>query len=101
LLLLSPVLLAIAALVWIHSGRPVFYAQERVGRNFRRFRMWKFRSMRPTSGGAEITVRGDSRVTHIGLLLRACKLDELPQFWNVLHGDMSLVGPRPEVASYV
>lgn len=101
LLLLLPILLAIAALVWIDSGRPVFFAQERIGRSFRRFRMWKFRSMRPVDGGPQITVGGDARVTRAGRLLRACKLDELPQFWNVLRGDMSLVGPRPEVGAYV
>ena len=101
LLLASPLMLAIAVLVWLDSRGPIFFAQERVGRAFRRFRIWKFRSMRASRGGPEITVRGDSRVTRVGALLRATKLDELPQFWNVLVGDMSLVGPRPEVPKYV
>ena len=96
-----PLLVAIAALLWIDSGRPVFFRQERVGRRFKRFRIWKFRSMRSDAGGPSITVGGDSRVTRVGAILRAAKLDELPQFWNVLRGDMSLVGPRPEVPEYV
>jgi lipopolysaccharide/colanic/teichoic acid biosynthesis glycosyltransferase len=101
LLLLLLVMALIALAVWIDSGGPVFFAQERVGRNFRPFRMWKFRSMRPAAGGPLITVNGDGRVTRVGAVLRALKLDELPQFWNVLRGDMSLVGPRPEVGPYV
>ena len=101
LVVLLPLLAAIAALVWIGSGRPVFFGQERVGRNFRRFRVWKFRTMRQDPAGPLVTVNGDRRVTRVGALLRALKLDELPQFWNVLKGDMSLVGPRPEVGSYV
>jgi lipopolysaccharide/colanic/teichoic acid biosynthesis glycosyltransferase len=101
LALLLPVFVVIACTVWIESGRPVFFAQIRVGRGFRPFRMWKFRSMRPDPAGPSITVAGDGRVTRVGAVLRALKLDELPQFWNVLKGDMSLVGPRPEVPAYV
>jgi lipopolysaccharide/colanic/teichoic acid biosynthesis glycosyltransferase len=101
LLLGWPLLLAIAVLVWVDSGRPILFSQERVGRGFRRFRIWKFRSMRPANRGPAITVAGDRRVTRAGAFLRAAKLDELPQFWNVLAGDMSLVGPRPEVPAYV
>jgi lipopolysaccharide/colanic/teichoic acid biosynthesis glycosyltransferase len=101
LLLGMPLLVTIAALLWIDSGRPVFFRQERVGRNFKRFRIWKFRSMRPDASGPSVTVGGDSRVTRVGAVLRSAKLDELPQFWNVLRGDMSLVGPRPEVPEYV
>ncbi len=101
LMLLFPLLIVIAALVWVESGRPVFFSQERIGLGFRRFRIWKFRSMRPNDCGPAVTVAGDCRVTRLGAVLRAAKLDELPQFWNVLKGDMSLVGPRPEVPQYV
>ena len=101
LLLGMPLLIVIGALVWIDSGRPVFFAQERAGRGFKRFRIWKFRSMRADASGPPVTVAGDSRVTRLGTILRAVKLDELPQFWNVLRGDMSLVGSRPEVPEYV
>ena len=101
LLLGLPLLLGIAVLVWADSGRPVLFSQERVGRAFRRFRIWKFRSMRTNAEGPAITVSGDHRLTRVGAFLRAAKLDELPQFWNVLAGDMSLVGPRPEVPVYV
>src|ERR1017187_3061111 len=96
-----PLLIVIGALVWLDSGRPVFFSQERAGRGFKRFRIWKFRSMRANASGPRVTVAGDSRVTRLGAILRAAKLDEMPQFWNVLRGDMSLVGPRPEVPEYV
>jgi lipopolysaccharide/colanic/teichoic acid biosynthesis glycosyltransferase len=96
-----PFLMAIAAAVAIDSGFPVLYRQRRVGRGFRQFHLLKFRSMVASEGGPRITVSGDSRVTRVGRFLRATKLDELPQFWNVLTGDMSLVGPRPEVPEYV
>jgi lipopolysaccharide/colanic/teichoic acid biosynthesis glycosyltransferase len=101
LVLLAPILLLIAAAVFFDSGLPILFTQERVGLHFRRFRMFKFRSMRVHSGGSLITVSGDSRITRVGRILRLAKLDELPQFWNVLKGDMSMVGPRPEVPQYV
>jgi lipopolysaccharide/colanic/teichoic acid biosynthesis glycosyltransferase len=98
-----PVLFGIAAAVKLDSPGPVFFGHERVGRHGRRFRTWKFRTMEQGAKdkGVEITAGGDPRVTRIGRLLRATKLDELPQLLNVLAGEMSLVGPRPEVAKYV
>ena len=103
LLLLSPVLLLLAILVRLDSPGPVFYAQERVGLNGRRFRMYKFRSMRvdAEAGGPGWTVKDDPRRTRLGSTLRRLSLDELPQLWNVFIGDMSLVGPRPEQPQFV
>ncbi len=98
-LLLPGALLAVA--VWAGSGRPVFYRQERVGRGGKPFRIAKFRTMVVRApGDSTVTVAGDTRMTSVGRFLRRCKLDELPQLWNVLVGDMSLVGPRPDVPGY-
>lgn len=103
LIVLSPLFLVLA--VWIKSDSkgPVFYRQTRVGKNNRDFRLFKFRSMRPDSDRLGlITVGGrDPRVTRSGYYIRKYKLDEFPQLINVLKGDMSLVGPRPEVRKYV
>ncbi len=101
LLLLSPVLLALAVWVKCDSAGPVFFRQERVGQHGRLFRIFKFRSMRQDNAGLQITVGDDARITRSGRFIRAYKLDELPQFINVLLGDMSMVGPRPEVPRYV
>ncbi len=102
LLAASPLLLAAAVLVKLEDGGPVFFLHERVGRNFRPVRVIKFRTMKVSpSGGPEVTSGSDPRITRIGRHLRKTKLDELPQLINVLKGDMSLVGPRPEVARYV
>ncbi len=103
LVLLSPLLLLLAILVRLDSPGSVFYAQERVGLNGRRFRMYKFRSMRvdAEAGGPGWTVKDDPRRTRLGSTLRRLSLDELPQLWNVLIGDMSLVGPRPEQPQFV
>lgn len=102
LLLISPVLLLIALAVRLESSGPALFRQRRVGLHGREFEILKFRSMRQDSGaGPLITVGGDRRITRVGALIRATKLDELPQLWNVLRGDMSLVGPRPEVPRYV
>lgn len=101
LLIGGPLFGLIALLIVCDSGLPVFYSQERVGRGFCRFRILKFRTMRMGGPGRRITVAGDPRVTRVGRILRAAKLDEVPQFWNVLKGEMSLVGPRPEIPDYV
>jgi lipopolysaccharide/colanic/teichoic acid biosynthesis glycosyltransferase len=101
LLVSAPLFALLSVLVVWDSGLPVFFRQERLGKNFKPFRILKFRSMRVSQGGPSVTVGGDSRVTRIGKLLRRTKLDELPQFWNVFLGDMSLIGPRPEVPEYV
>ena len=100
-LLVSPVLIGAAFAVWLDSGLPVLFSQERVGLGFRRFQILKFRTMRVHSGEPLVTVAGDNRISKIGRILRLTKVDELPQFWNVLRGDMSVVGPRPEVPVYV
>jgi Undecaprenyl-phosphate glucose phosphotransferase len=103
LLAIAPVLGILALLVKLDSPGPVFYAQERVGMNGRRFRMFKFRSMRvdADSKGSGWTVKDDPRRTVLGTTLRKLSLDELPQLWNVFMGDMSLVGPRPEQPRFV
>ncbi len=101
LLLLAPVLATLAVVILWDDGPPVFFGQTRVGRKGKPFRIWKFRTMRTGGQGTVITAAGDPRVTRTGAVLRRCKLDELPQLFNVLKGDMSLVGPRPEVPEYV
>jgi lipopolysaccharide/colanic/teichoic acid biosynthesis glycosyltransferase len=100
LLLSSPIFVLALVAVWIDDGRPCFFCQKRVGWKGRSFSILKFRTMRSGSGSA-ITIAGDGRVTDIGAILRKFKLDELPQFINVLKGDMSMVGPRPEVPEFV
>jgi lipopolysaccharide/colanic/teichoic acid biosynthesis glycosyltransferase len=94
LLLAWPVLLLIALLGWFDTGSPVF-AQQRVGRHQKPFTLYKFRSMRPQAAEVATHLADASQITPLGRFLRHSKLDELPQLWNVLCGDMSLVGPRP------
>lgn len=102
LLALAPFLALIALAIKLDDGGSVLYSQERVGRNFRLFRLHKFRTM---IAGADrhglLTAPGDSRLTRVGVVMRRYKLDELPQLFNVLKGDMQLVGARPEVERYV
>ena len=100
LLVLSPVLLICALLVGLTSPGGVLFRQERIGKDGVPFTIYKFRSMRRDNAGLKITTSGDSRVTPVGKVLRRTKLDELPQLFNVLKGDMSFVGPRPEVREY-
>jgi len=103
LVLLAPLLLAVAVWIRLDSPGPVLFRQERVGRHGRPFLIHKFRTMvaDARSNGPPITVGTDRRITRAGHFLRAAKVDELPQLWDVLRGAMSLVGPRPEVPKYV
>lgn len=101
LLFLWPVLLAVAILIKIKMpGGPVIFKQQRVGRHGKLFTMYKFRSMTVSHSGSPVSVAGESRITPLGAVLRKYKLDELPELWNVLKGDMSFVGPRPDVPGY-
>jgi len=103
LLTLLPLFAIIAVLVKAGSRGPVFFRQQRMGRNFRPFYLYKFRTMVDGADkkGPLVTTGGDARVTGVGRILRKTKIDELPQLINVIKGDMSLVGPRPEVERYV
>ena len=101
LLFLSPILLVTAILIRVKMpGGPVIFKQKRVGRYGRLFTMYKFRSMTVGHSGGSVSVKGESRITPLGAKLRKYKIDELPELWNVLIGDMSLVGPRPDVPGY-
>ena len=104
LILFSPIMLVVAILVKKSSPGPIFFAQERIGLGNKPFKMYKFRSMGvqdPKKEAKEWTTKNDARVTPVGRIIRKTSLDELPQFWNVLKGDMSLIGPRPERPLFV
>lgn len=101
LICLSPVLLVTWILIHVKMpDGPAIFKQKRVGRNGRTFTMYKFRSMSAHHGGSSVSVAGESRITPLGAKLRKYKIDELPELWNVLIGDMSFVGPRPDVPGY-
>ena len=101
LLIFSPLLLVVGVAVLLESGLPILFLQTRVGRDGHLFRLVKIRTMRSRASSSGITISGDPRVTRVGRVLRKFKLDELPQLWNVMRGQMSLVGPRPEVPEFV
>jgi len=101
LILLSPVFFLIALWIKLDSRGPIFFFQTRIGQFEKPFKIIKFRTMHPEKKGLKLTIGDDARITFSGRFLRKYKLDELPQLLNVLKGDMSLVGPRPEVPEYV
>lgn len=100
LIVLIPVFIIISILIKLRMPGPVFFIQTRIGQHGNQFMMYKFRTMKVNHGGNTISVRGESRITPLGSILRKYKLDELPELFNVLKGDMSLVGPRPDVPGY-
>jgi lipopolysaccharide/colanic/teichoic acid biosynthesis glycosyltransferase len=98
LIILSPLMLALSVVIKCSSRGPVFYSQERIGKYGRPFVLYKFRTMNPNAeaNGPALSSKNDNRITPVGRFMRKTRLDELPNFYNVLKGDMSLVGPRPE-----
>jgi len=101
LIVLAPILALLALALAVFSSEPVLFRQKRVGQHGRLFDLYKLRTMKPSAAGLQVTSSNDERITRFGRFLRRTKLDELPTLWNVLRGDMSLVGPRPEVPRYV
>jgi lipopolysaccharide/colanic/teichoic acid biosynthesis glycosyltransferase len=100
LLILSPIFLVIAVLLAVMNPVPVLFRQVRTGKHGKPFTIIKFRTMYVDHGGSPISIKGEKRITPLGAVLRKYKLDELPELWNVLKGDMSFVGPRPDVPEY-
>jgi lipopolysaccharide/colanic/teichoic acid biosynthesis glycosyltransferase len=101
LVVVTPILALFAVLIMLNSRGPIFFRQKRIGQNGVEFTLFKLRTMAVTKNGRMITAAGDCRITSLGKILRKTKIDELPELWNVLRGDMSFVGPRPEVAEFV
>jgi lipopolysaccharide/colanic/teichoic acid biosynthesis glycosyltransferase len=102
LMTLAPLIVLIAITLIVETGFPVFFSQERLGKDGRLFRLYKFRKFRPDIGTATrpVTLAADSRLTRVGRFLERTKLDEIPQLWNIVRGDMAIVGPRPEVPCF-
>ena len=102
LLVFSPLFLVISSALWIESGFPIIFSQTRLGNNGRPFQMHKFRKFASDCGtdGCAVSIKGDQRLTAVGALLEKSKLNELPQLWNILKGDMSIVGPRPHALAH-
>jgi lipopolysaccharide/colanic/teichoic acid biosynthesis glycosyltransferase len=101
LIIAAPLIAILGLAIAVTSGLPIFFRQCRVGRHGELFDLYKLRTMTVSESGAQITSSADKRITRLGRLLRQTKLDELPTFWNVLRGDLALVGPRPEVPAFV
>jgi lipopolysaccharide/colanic/teichoic acid biosynthesis glycosyltransferase len=102
LVLLSPLMAVVAIAIWFDGGQPIFFSQLRIGLGGRHFRIYKFRKFYQQSGtaGHRLTLKDDRRLTRLGRVLEKTKIDELPQLWNILKGDMSIVGPRPETLDF-
>ena len=98
---LAPLWVPALAGIVLEDGFPAFFRQQRIGRGGKPFQLWKLRSMRINHTGPQITAGSDPRITRVGRIIRKYKIDELPQFWNVVIGELSIVGPRPEVPRYV
>ncbi len=98
LLIMAPVLLVVCVAIWLENGRPLFFSQVRIGRGGKPFRIHKFRKFRNECGshGCRVSVKNDPRLSRVGAILEVTKFNEMPQLWNILKGEMSIVGPRPE-----
>jgi len=101
IILFSPIILFIAGLIKLRMPGPIIFKQYRIGRFGKPFLLYKFRTMSEFHDGTSITIKGESRITTFGAKLRKMKLDELPELWNILKGDMSFVGPRPDLPNYI
>ena len=101
ILLLAPFLLVLCLSCFFLQGKPIFYRQKRIGHKYEEFILYKFRTMRNNNSGPLITKKNDKRITKLGKILRSLKIDELPQLYNILIGNMRFIGPRPEIKKYV
>lgn len=101
LIILSPLMIVVIMMIKLLTPGPVFFSQARIGRYGKPFMLYKFRTMKVNNGGNTVSVRGEDRITPLGAILRRYKIDELPELWNIFRGDMSFVGPRPDIAEYI